>query len=148
MEFFRQECWSGLPFPTPGHHQDWWREGRTGKSLGGSQTQRLQVCKMHPPPSTVMYQFNCQPGRFTWSLVSGVFSGVLLHIPNFFFFFLETKQQNILLTYFWLHWVFIAAHRLSLVAAIGGYSWLCCMGFSLWWLLLLQSMDSRVCRLQ
>ena len=27
-----------------------------------------------------------------------------------------------LLTYFWLYWVFVAAHRLSLVAASGGYS--------------------------
>ena len=22
MEIFRQECWSGLPFPTPGNHTD------------------------------------------------------------------------------------------------------------------------------
>ena len=41
--------------------------------------------------------------------------------------------------YFWLHWVFVAAHRLSLVA---------CVGFSFWWLLLLWSTGSRVCRLQ
>ena len=27
--------------------------------------------------------------------------------------------------YFWLHWVFTAAHRLSLVVAIGGYSLRC-----------------------
>ena len=32
--------------------------------------------------------------------------------------------------------VFVAAHRLSLVAASGGYSSLRCMGFSLLWLLL------------
>ena len=38
---------------------------------------------------------------------------------------------------------FIAGHRLSLVAASGGYSSLRCAGFSLWWLLLLQSMGSR-----
>ena len=52
---------------------------------------------MHPPPSTAMYQLNCQPGRVTWSLVSGVFSGLLLHMPDFFF--LETKQQKLLLVY-------------------------------------------------
>ena len=40
-------------------------------------------------------------------------------------------------------WVFVATHRLSLVAASGGYSSLWCAGFSLWWLLLLQSMGSR-----
>ena len=38
------------------------------------------------------------------------------------------------LIYFWLHWVFIAAHGLSLAAQAG---------FSLRWPLLLQSMDSR-----
>ena len=45
--------------------------------------------------------------------------------------------------YFWLHWVFIAAHGLYLVVASGSYSSLRCAGFSLWWLLLLQSMGSR-----
>ena len=45
--------------------------------------------------------------------------------------------------YFWLHWVFVAAHGLSLIAASGGYSSLRCMGFSLRWLLLLQSTGSR-----
>ena len=32
--------------------------------------------------------------------------------------------------YFWLCWVFVAARRLSLVAASGGYSLLWCAGFS------------------
>ena len=45
--------------------------------------------------------------------------------------------------YFWLHWVFVAARGLSLVAASRGYSSLRCAGFSLWWLLLLQSTGSR-----
>ena len=40
-----------------------------------------------------------------------------------------------LFTDFWLHWVFIAVHRLSLVAASGGYSSLWCVGFLLRWLL-------------
>ena len=53
---------------------------------------------------------------------------------RFFFFFL---------IYFWVHWVFVAAHGLSLVAASGGYSSLQCAGFLLRWLLLLQSMGSR-----
>ena len=47
-----------------------------------------------------------------------------------------------LFIYFWLRWVFVAACRLSLVAASGGYS-LRCAGFSLRWLLLLWSMGSR-----
>ena len=45
--------------------------------------------------------------------------------------------------YFWLRWVFVVAHGVSLVAASGGYSSLWCVGFSLWWLLLLRSTGSR-----
>ena len=47
------------------------------------------------------------------------------------------------LFFFWLHWVFVAARGLSLVAASVGYSSLWCAGFSLRWLLLLRSMGSR-----
>ena len=54
-----------------------------------------------------------------------------------FFFF------KIYLPIFWLCWVFVAAHRLSLVAASRGCSLLRCVGFSLQWLLLLQSTGSR-----
>ena len=43
---------------------------------------------------------------------------------------------------YWLHWVFVAARGLSLVVASGGYSSLRYVGFSLWWLLLLQSTGS------
>ena len=45
--------------------------------------------------------------------------------------------------FIWLHWVFVAACGLSLVAASGGYSSLWCVGLSLWWFLLLRSMGSR-----
>ena len=45
--------------------------------------------------------------------------------------------------FFWLRWVFVAVHGLSLVAASVGYSSLRCTGFSLWRLLLLWSMGSR-----
>ena len=45
--------------------------------------------------------------------------------------------------YFWLCWVFVAVRGLSLVVASGGYSSLRCAGFSLRWLLLLQSTGSR-----
>ena len=44
---------------------------------------------------------------------------------------------------FWLCWVFVAVCGLSLVAASRGYSSLRCTGFSLQWLLLLQSTGSR-----
>ena len=62
-----------------------------------------------------------------------------LNLDLKFFFF----NKFILFIYFWLHWVFIASHRLSLVAASGGFSSLWCEGFSLRWLLLLRSMGSR-----
>ena len=42
-----------------------------------------------------------------------------------------------------MHRVIVAARRLSLVAASGGYSSLWCVGFSLWCLLLLWSTGSR-----
>ena len=60
---------------------------------------------------------------------------------DFFFFF--NRFIYFIYFYFWLHCVFVAVHRLSLVVASGGYSWLGCMGFSLQWLLLLWSMGSR-----
>ena len=43
-----------------------------------------------------------------------------------FFLFLKIN----LFIYFWLHWVFIAAHGHSLVVASGDYSSLWCAGFS------------------
>ena len=45
--------------------------------------------------------------------------------------------------FFWLHWIFVAAHGLSPVVASRGYSSLWCTGFSLRWLLLLQSTGPR-----
>ena len=59
----------------------------------------------------------------------------------FFFFFFNLKI--IYLFIYWLHWVFVAACGLSLIVASGDYSSLWCAGFSLWWLLLLQSVCSR-----
>ena len=58
----------------------------------------------------------------------------------FFFFFFNFLFN---LFYFWLRWVFVAACGLSPVVASGGYSSLQCAGFSLRWLLLLQSTGSR-----
>ena len=60
---------------------------------------------------------------------------------GFFFFFFFNKFIYLFI-YFWLHWVFVAAHGLSLVVVSGGYSSLWCAGFSLWWLPLLRSTGS------
>ena len=60
-----------------------------------------------------------------------VFIAILLIVLDFF------------LIYFWLCWVFVAVCGFSLVVVSGGYSSLLCVGFSLSWLLLLQSMGSK-----
>ena len=73
---------------------------------------------------------------FHWVLTPVVTSGFLL----------TTRFLSFLFTYlfiYWLHWVFVAVHGLSLVAASGGYSSLQCAGFSLRWLLLLWRTGSR-----
>ena len=64
---------------------------------------------------------------FSFALISAV---IVLKINQF--------------VYFWLCWVFIAALRLSLVAASRGYSSFQYEGFSSWWLLLVQNMSSVV----
>ena len=51
--------------------------------------------------------------------------------------------KKIYFIYFWLHWVFVAACGLSLVAASRGHSSLWCAGLSLRWPLSLQSTGSR-----
>ena len=67
------------------------------------------------------------------------------HTSDFAFFL---KLFTSLLTCFQLRWVSAAARRLSLVAVSRSCSWLQCVGFSLQQLLLLQSTDSRVYKLQ
>ena len=59
------------------------------------------------------------------------------------FFFLQINIFIYLFIYLWLHQFFVAVCGLSLVAASGGYSSLRGTGFSLRWLLLLQSTGSR-----
>ena len=63
-------------------------------------------------------------------------------IRGTFLFFLNV-YIFLILFYFWLCCVFVAALGLSLVAGSGGYSSLWCAGFSLRWLLLLRSTGSR-----
>ena len=61
-----------------------------------------------------------------------------LLFADFFF-----KVYLLIYLFIWLHWVLVAARGLSLVVASRGYSLLQCMGFSLWWPLLLWSTGSR-----
>ena len=64
--------------------------------------------------------------------------------PLTYFLYFFKSIYLFYLFHFCLCWVFVAVHRLSLVAASGGYSWLRCAGFSLQWLLLLRSMGLGV----
>ena len=59
------------------------------------------------------------------------------------FFNTIKKILFVLFIYFWLCWVFVALRGLCLVAVSWGYALLRCVGFSLWWLLLLWSTGSR-----
>ena len=73
---------------------------------------------------------------------------IVSSVSEFFnlFIFIFFRFLNIFLKYlfiyFWLYWVFVALHELSLVSRSGDYSSLWCAGFSLWCLLLLQSMGA------
>ena len=50
--------------------------------------------------------------------------------------------------YFWLPWVFVAVRAFPQLQRARAPLQLRCLDFSLWWLLLLRSMGSRVCGLQ
>ena len=52
-----------------------------------------------------------------------VYNRIFLKRYMYFFFF------TLFYLFIWLHWVFVAACGLSLVAASGGYSLLQCAGF-------------------
>ena len=80
-------------------------------------------------------------GSMMYALQMGHPCSVLV-IPARWFFFLYIYKFIYLFIYFWLHWVFVAVRRLSLAVASGGYSSLRCAGFSLSWLLSLQSTGS------
>ena len=77
-----------------------------------------------------MIEFTCE-AIWSWTFVCW---------KTFFFFFFFNIY---LFIYFWLHWVFVAANGLSLVAVSWGFSSLWCTSFSLRWLLLLWSTGSR-----
>ena len=66
-----------------------------------------------------------------------------LHSYMYFIVSISLFKFYCLFIYFWLSWGFVAARRLSLDAASGATLQPRCMGFSLWGLLLLQSLGSR-----
>ena len=61
------------------------------------------------------------------------------------FLFLDRRLYFVIC--FGLHWIFVATYGLSVISGSVGYSLLGCSGFSLQWLLVLESTGSRACRL-
>ena len=110
------------------------------EKAGGSKTMRelaeKSTRKIRNEEGSPKRGLNFGGDRFSIAVES---RDLTLFKKNFFF-----KLYSInLFIYLWLHWVFVAVHRLSLVVVNGGYSSLQCVGFSLRWLLLLWSTGSR-----
>ena len=130
MGLSRQEYWSGLPFPSLGDLPDPGIEPGSPALQEDSLSVELQgkiymcVC-VYVCMYIHVYMFFLS--RLS-SLCSGSVNGLLCYLLKCF------KLVNGL---FLFCWVFVAMHRLSLVAAGGGSSLLWCPGFSLWGLLLL-----------
>ena len=76
-------------------------------------------------------------------LLKASFAKIFCHQKECSKSFLIFYKFIYLFIYLWLRWVFVATRGLSLVAVSGGYSSWRCVGFSLQWLLLLQSKGSR-----
>ena len=91
--------------------------------------------------------YNCFPTKNIFACCHGHHHHCIPHLnglATLYIFFLPPPPIFIyLFIYFWLCWVFVAAHGLSLVAVSRGYSLMRCADFSLQWLLLLQSTGSR-----
>ena len=118
--------------------------GRESKSLGERNPRSLSLFGVkegrrigHGGPGKVWFCYLLNPQLKVFPQLFSL-SHWLLFLCYFFIFL-----KYIYLFIFWLCWVFVAARGLSLVVESGGYSSLWCVGFSLWWLLLLRSTGSR-----
>ena len=127
----------------------WWtRKSVIAGSYGKSMFNFIRNCQTPPewPYQFASHQQWMRVPLFLNPLEHSVFSvfwilavmiGVWWYCIALFFF--KVLKKFYLFIYFWLRWVFVAAPGLSLVAVSGGYSSLGYTGFSLRWLLLLQS---------
>ena len=89
------------------------------------------------------------PAYSSWLFVHILSNCWVIRIDNLWnlmFVWQLTNDFCLNFIYFWLHWVFIAACRLSLSAASGSNSLVWYTGFSWRWHLLLQRTDSRTHR--
>ena len=123
MGFFRQEYWSGLPFSLPGNLPSSGIKPTSPASL----TLSSWFFTTEPPGKPqlnsqilliVILQEVAISSHLQFLLSSNKDTEYLFCTGNYF-----------LINYFWLHWVFVATRRLSLVVVSRGYS-LNCGGFS------------------
>ena len=120
-----------------------------------SQWEDLHIPRMHPcvpptqslplPPGHTSLPLSFLPPSPLLVFLGWIMTSLMgkLSLTSLNRLFFQINLFIYLLIYLWLYWVFVVACGLSLVVASGGYSSLWCAGFSLWWLLLLQSMGSR-----
>ena len=116
MGFFRQEYWSGLPFSPPGNLLN----SGIKPTFPASLTLSSWFFTTEPPGTP---QFNSQ------ILLIVILQEVAISShPQFLFSnnknteYLFCTGNYFLINYFWLHWVFVATRRLSLVVVSRGYS--------------------------
>ena len=94
--------------------------------------QGSNLCPLHWQADSQPLRHQGSPHSLLYQYESCFYHFFVCFLINLFYF-----------VYFGLHWIFVAMCRLSLVAASRGCSSLQCAGFSLRWLLLLQSTGSR-----
>ena len=141
--------WDLVPWPgiKPGHPH--WEHGvltagPTGKSLFSFSLDIYPEVGLLDHMVVLFFIFwgkrpFCLVAAPVYLLTSSAQGFPFLHaLANTFFFFF----------FFWLHWVFVAAWGLSLVALSRGCSSLWCAGFSLQWLLLLRGTGFSICGTQ
>ena len=128
---------NGHPFQFSG-----WKIPRT-EELGGLQSVRSQRVKYR-----VWHDWVCIEMQLQFMLALSFLLEFYSCIASDLLIWFSTRlgvpsgKGPCLFFFFWLCWVFVAAHRLFLVAMSRYYPSFRCAGFSLWWFLL-QSTGSR-----
>ena len=138
MGFPRQEYRGSFPFPPPGDLPDpesqlvspaWWVDplpvSHQGRLSEGDEDESIYLPAQGFPGGSVVKNLPCRRCGLIPSLVRSPGEGNENHSSIFFFFWSFGYIVSSLLL-----------HGFSLVAASGGHSLLCCVGFSLQWFLL------------
>ena len=105
--------------------------------------------KVYSSLITKLYTLSFDICMLRFMSITSLFVVYWRHLSFVLCFFPDSTLKKLFIIYLFilLRWVFVAVCRLSRVVVSKGYSLLWCTGFSLWWLPLLQSTDSRTCGL-